>query len=278
MTDLLLPPHLSDITVRMDQVPAVLPQATARGVLWQAAPNRFLLDVPELARYWAEGGDRLTIDICQNALKKDVARILNMAPLAALAYQRGYVALHAAVLIRDGKAVLLAGDSGCGKSSLAVEMVRRGWLLYGDELALLKQTDHQQVVALPVAAEAALWPDAMEHMGIRLCDTFPYDANRRQILFSFGQMPKPVLVTGLVSLALHNEGEIVVSEILGAKRFRNLGHHLFQSHIAEVLLDKEVYFSVATSLVRDCRFIGIRRPRGLWSLDELAEKAAAELL
>jgi hypothetical protein len=47
------------------------------------------------------------------------------------------VALHAACVEKDGRGVLLAGDSGAGKSSLAYACTRRGWTYISDDATLL---------------------------------------------------------------------------------------------------------------------------------------------
>ena len=44
---------------------------------------------------------------------------------------------HAAVLEREGKAVVLPAESGSGKSTLAAALMHRGWRLLSDELTLL---------------------------------------------------------------------------------------------------------------------------------------------
>lgn len=51
--------------------------------------------------------------------------------------QRRYLLLHAAVVERDGAALILTGLSGSGKSTLAALLSLRGWRLLGDEFALL---------------------------------------------------------------------------------------------------------------------------------------------
>ncbi len=45
------------------------------------------------------------------------------------------VALHAAVVERDGAGLLLAGTSGSGKTTLTLELVGRGWTYHSDDLA-----------------------------------------------------------------------------------------------------------------------------------------------
>ncbi|MCH8830719.1 MAG: hypothetical protein IID45_14170, partial [Planctomycetes bacterium] len=48
-----------------------------------------------------------------------------------------YVQVHAASLVRHGKGVIIAGDSGRGKSTLAAGLLARGWKYCCDEFALI---------------------------------------------------------------------------------------------------------------------------------------------
>lgn len=52
-----------------------------------------------------------------------------------------YLTLHAAVLERDGLALVMPATSGCGKSTLAAALCHRGWRLLSDELTLLSLHD-----------------------------------------------------------------------------------------------------------------------------------------
>lgn len=48
-----------------------------------------------------------------------------------------FLQLHAAVLSHNGRGVLLVGDSGVGKSTLAAGLISRGWKYLSDEFALI---------------------------------------------------------------------------------------------------------------------------------------------
>ncbi len=52
-----------------------------------------------------------------------------------------YLIFHAAVLERDGKAMILAAPPGSGKSTLCAAMIHRGWRLFSDEIGLLRRQD-----------------------------------------------------------------------------------------------------------------------------------------
>ncbi|TDP74595.1 HprK-related kinase A [Roseateles toxinivorans] len=52
-----------------------------------------------------------------------------------------YLTLHAAVIERNGCAVIMPAPPGSGKSTLCAGLVSRGWRLLSDELALISLTD-----------------------------------------------------------------------------------------------------------------------------------------
>ncbi|MEN2748116.1 HprK-related kinase A [Sphingomonas sp. T9W2] len=76
--------------------------------------------------------DALPLPLAQGLLAAEMGMNLQMA-LA----QRRYLLLHASVVERDGRALLLSGVSGAGKSTLAALLMTRGWRLMGDEFALV---------------------------------------------------------------------------------------------------------------------------------------------
>ncbi|MHB8765322.1 MAG: PqqD family peptide modification chaperone [Deferrisomatales bacterium] len=67
--------------------------------------------------------------------------------LFALAFDRACrwledrLLLHAAVVVRDGRALMLPAETGRGKTTLAAAFAARGWTLYSDELAVLAPPD-----------------------------------------------------------------------------------------------------------------------------------------
>ncbi len=59
-----------------------------------------------------------------------------------------YLLIHAAVLERDGRALIVPAPSGSGKSTLCAALAFRGWRLLSDEMALVRPEDGL-VVPLP---------------------------------------------------------------------------------------------------------------------------------
>ncbi len=67
-----------------------------------------------------------------------------------------YLMLHAAVLERDGHALLLCGRAGSGKSTLCAALAHRGWRLLSDEVAVIRPGDGRVVpVPRPISLKGA---------------------------------------------------------------------------------------------------------------------------
>jgi HprK-related kinase A len=52
-----------------------------------------------------------------------------------------FLLVHAAVLEREGAALVMPGPSGVGKSTLCAALVTRGWRLLSDEVAMIRPRD-----------------------------------------------------------------------------------------------------------------------------------------
>lgn len=71
-------------------------------------------------------------------------------------HAHGYLIVHAAVVEKNGGAVILPAPPGSGKSTLCAGLVTRGWRLLSDELALVRRADGLLVpLARPVSLKNA---------------------------------------------------------------------------------------------------------------------------
>lgn len=72
-----------------------------------------------------------------------------------------YLIIHAAVIERDGLAVVMPAPPGSGKSTLCAGLVSRGWRLLSDELAMVRLAD---CALVPLARPISLKNQSIEVM------------------------------------------------------------------------------------------------------------------
>jgi len=284
---MLLPDLFADLDVRVGPVPRVLSDPVGRGVLWQTGPGVLLLEVPDVARFLVEDGRSMTIEPWDGADPRVVARFAGMTPLAAVAWQRGMLALHAAAVVgpsgagagaaagagmdAGAGAALLCGESAVGKSVLAAALLDRGWSVLADDLAILAFDEGGRAHVVPAAPELRLWPDALEQLGLA-GRSAEQDLSGRWIVPAGGssEASAPEVATVWV-LSTHAGDDLEVKGLDGADRFRSVTHLAYNTQIAATLLDGGAGLRSVSRLMRAVPVRRARRPRGVWSVEALAD-------
>ena len=57
--------------------------------------------------------------------------------------------IHATTVAKDGRAVVIAGGSGTGKSDLALRLIDRGFVLVSDDQTLISTADGKLIASAP---------------------------------------------------------------------------------------------------------------------------------
>ena len=66
-----------------------------------------------------------------------------------------YLIIHAAMLERHGRGVILVGEPGAGKSTLSAALMQEGWRLLSDEITVINAERRLQPVPRPVSLKNA---------------------------------------------------------------------------------------------------------------------------
>jgi hypothetical protein len=89
-------------------------------------------------------------------------------PLVELMKRRGLFCVHAAGLVANERAVVIAGSSGCGKTTLTIALVRAGFGLLSDDMLFVRQQEAGvELLSFPdeldvTPATARLFPELRE--------------------------------------------------------------------------------------------------------------------
>lgn len=120
--------------------------------------------------HWADftmsaDGRAVTVDMGEGEDEAEVANLLEGAVLSRALRLAGAPCLHGSALALRGRAVVIIGPSGYGKSSLGWALVRHGCTLVSDDMVGIERQD-EGYAALCGRMRLRIWPDAAERMGI----------------------------------------------------------------------------------------------------------------
>jgi hypothetical protein len=104
-----------------------------------------------------------------------------------------FTPIHGACVAREGRGVLLCGDSEAGKSSLAYACARRGWTYVTDDASWLIRRRAAERVVVGNAHQLRLRPDAAQ--------IFPELADRRPVMRGNGKLSLEIWTDSLPSIA-----------------------------------------------------------------------------
>jgi hypothetical protein len=156
----------ADVMVRAAPVPASLDDASKKGVTWQIAGDRFLFQVPGVARFLLSAGREILFEPASGVAAGDVSIFLIGTVFGILLHQRGEIVLHASAVQVNGRAVLFCGSSGAGKSTLAAALAQRGFPLVADDLCAITLAPGAPPMVQPDGRHLKLWAQAIERLDL----------------------------------------------------------------------------------------------------------------
>lgn len=152
--------------------------------------------------------------------------------MAMLAFQRDMLAIHCSVVKKNGRAILLCGESGAGKSTVTSAFLSEGYALMADDMAFVKKVGDELLVwpAFPYQKKCR---DEVEKAGYQQEEIYYIDEDKDKYLVPYkGEFGlEPVCVSGMIYLALKPDGAMETAEITGFQKFHFCANNLFLRHL-----------------------------------------------
>lgn len=119
-------------------------------------PQTVFLEIPETARFLISSGKLVVVDCSIECPSPDLSAIITGMVFSVICLQRGLVPIRAATLNTPQGAILLAGQTGSGKSALGYALQQAGYRVVGDDLAAL-EVFPGRIIAHPASRSLRLW-------------------------------------------------------------------------------------------------------------------------
>lgn len=135
-------------------------QATFENDVYAIEEQRFYLHIPDVGRFQVENGQTITVDPNPDATIEQLKLYLLGSCLGCILHQRQVVPLHGSVLDVEGSGLLITGQSGAGKSTIANAMIDRGYPFVTDDVAAIAFKEDVPYVHLSYPSQK-LWEDVV---------------------------------------------------------------------------------------------------------------------
>lgn len=156
-----------EVHIRRGPVPTTLEGAQALGPTWHVADRRFLLRIPNIARFLLSEGREIVFEPEPRADPGDIPVFILGTAFGILLHQRERIVFHASAVRANGKAIVFCGPSGAGKSTLAAALAQRGYSLITDDFCAVTVTDAGIPVVHPDGRQLKLWAQAINKLDLK---------------------------------------------------------------------------------------------------------------
>jgi hypothetical protein len=260
------------------ETPSALENPSRRGVLYQASPSQFLLQMPNIASYWVRNGEEILVNPQPESREEEVRLFLLGTVWAALLHQREFLVLHASGVITLKGAVIFMGRSGGGKSSLAAAFYRRGYPALGDDTIAVDVLDGK-TLAYPTFPQLRLWPDMLHALGVAPKETIALRPNlpKRGLPTAEGFCTKAQPIHAIYVLGSHIGEEIMLEKVPGMARFNTLRHNTFREKFLSGLGVRAVHFKKVTEVAQKTSVYQLTRPEKDGNLPDLVDVIVKDL-
>ena len=278
----------AEIKIRRGPVPETLESASSSGITWQIAGSKFLLRIPDIARFLLSDGREIAVAAEPAADEADLSAFIMGGALGILLQQRGQIVLQASAVRVGGKAAVFCGGSGVGKSTLAAALAQRGYPLLTDDVCVITADGGAPMVHSD-GGRLSLWAQAIERL--ELADR--RGARLRERIEKYDVEPPAVCDTALPLGAIYALREARPPLAVGIERPNVVDAALllrrcaYRPLLIETMAQRPNYFRAAAAaanaagiynFTRHFRFAGLVDDMGMleqhWQECGLTEKAA----
>jgi hypothetical protein len=259
-----------DVSIRHGKVPRALPGARRVGEVFAGQPGICLLDYSQVGRILIAAGRDIVVPPASASLEW-LRLVLSGTAVALLLHQRGRLCLHASSVVMDGRAILLAGASGAGKSTTAAALVERGAMLLADDITAVDTAPDGTMVAFPGLQTLRLSHESVAALPGHARRAASRDvADEKQLIASPGAPAHSAYpIAAICWLRREDRARPVVRPITGVARFAMIEKNLFRPRMARVVSDPRRRFEICSRLATTVPLVEIARPESGFHLEQL---------
>ncbi len=236
--------------------------------------------VTGIGTFLIKDGSRINIKPLNNDRRQYVDLYVEGRGLAPALNQREMLTFHGSAIGYENSGTIILGESGAGKSSLAIGMIHSGFKFLSDDLINVESINNNIVVHQGLysqkLSDKLISKFRLEDYVLRLV-LYPgvkhkkYFVDHRDVLVS-----EPMRLKNIVIIERH-DFPFEISRITGSEKLRLLFNHFYRKEFIDYFVPFEKQYEIINNMVKDCNVVLIRRENGVDSIDQQV-KALNEVL
>ncbi len=265
-----------DVLVSEEAVPHALSDAARRSNGYEMNRDAFLMrGSPRSARFLVEHGTSIRFERGPEYDETLFLHLLLFPVMAALLRQRGRLVLHASAALSPAGVLVIAGESGAGKSTTVAALTRGRWTLQSEDVTSLYLSNDGSLQVPPGASSLHLFPESAKALHFDTEGLVPREWHRMKLAIPGAVKPvrRPEAVRRIILLRAVDEGRLQIERLAGRAKLAVLA----AAYGPLLPTDAAAVAPYLGPLLNDVEIFSISRPVGCWTLDAVLEAITADL-
>lgn len=256
-----------DVNINMGKVPKDIKDAIESRANYQAGKNQLLFHMKNVGSYYIENGDQIIIEPDPNGEVKAIRLFLLGSAMGAVLFQKGIFPIHGSAVAANESCIIITGNQGVGKSTLAAAFKGKGYEILTDDVAAVSYDREGIPWVYPSYPQQKLWRDSLETMGNEVSSLSNIygriDKYAVTIQDNFCRTPKRL--AGIYELRKGHCQNIEMENLSGIAKLSVIINNIYRVGFVRGLDLKEETFRYAASLGKQISVSRITRPDGIFS-------------
>jgi len=261
-----------DISISHGKVPDDISNPLVKGKTFQISKNEALITITEVAKFHVSDGKIIVINKSIKSTDEEVKLFLLGVVFGTLLHQRNELLLHANVIQYKEKAILFAGNSGTGKSTLTALLIKNGFKFVSDDIALVKYKGKNPIV-YPGLPRLKLHIDSVENLNIDKDKIVQLRKGHKKfnvpVSEHFFNEALPVQKIYIIEPA--NNLQFSINNIEGFQKFNYIFDYMYLKFYTSFIWDQRVLFNLQSQLASNSKLAVIKNPQN-WDKNTVALK------
>lgn len=210
-----------DVEILIGEIPSFLQEAKEKGYgTWTNGFENAWFRVPDSAQVYVERGKKIVVETEENANMDLVCSMILSAGFSLILLQRNEAVIHGSAIVKDGDAFILSGDSGAGKSTITMELLKQDVGFLADDTVRVHLKDNT-VVAEPTYPQQKICRNMVEEYNLQLEKLRYIDEERDKfaMMRTDRYVPHATPLKAMIVLKKKEDAKGVTSERLQGKDY-----------------------------------------------------------
>lgn len=241
-------------------VPESLDPESFKGARFQINKKEFLISIDNVVRIYYKD-PKIIVQPLDKVDENSIRAFILGPVLGAILHYKNRLPLHASGILVDGKAVLISGRSGVGKSTLALSFYKQEFALISDDICSIEMID-KNVMLLPGFPQMKQWPASLKifNENIEEFDLVRPEIEKRNYPAKNFVTKNEIEISQIFFLKSHNKENIEINKLSGIDKFSALKNNTYRKSLIPHTGNIESHFRLCTKVSELIEMYEVKRP------------------